>query len=187
MLKIMQDNSTGYSNRTKQNASGRITIAIAADFGTAGEKLTAKVAKEHSVAFRAWRIDNLLDCIELHSSMIVSSMKKYECFDLNIAGNGIYTFSRHGYTQNRLNKIMYDLLKGVIEKIDIKSIRSGGQTGMDLAGLVAGNALGINCEALYPKNFKIRFEDGKDIFLTEEKIYDMIVSQAKVLRSNYEY
>lgn len=56
---------------------------------------------------------------------------------------------------------------------DISKFR-GGQTGMDIAGLVAGCALGIETIGTWPKGLIMRFEDGKDVSMTEEKIKAMV-------------
>lgn len=186
MLTIKEHSSSNYSGRTKHNATGRITVAIAADFSTAGEKLTLKFAKEYGVDFIRQTIDNVTfpAGVEIFALLIASKMKKNECFDLNIAGNGIYTFLKYGYTQFILNKIMYNILSNVQKHSNINSICSGGQTGMDLAGIIAAVSLDIPCTVTYPKGYKIRFGDGVDINLTEEKIFNMIIAQANQLKRN---
>ena len=48
---ITEDTVSGYKHRTMKNASADVTIAIAADFNTAGEKLTKKSVKEQGKLF----------------------------------------------------------------------------------------------------------------------------------------
>ena len=91
---------------------------------------------------------------------------------LNIAGNGIYTLNKYGYTQkmidNLLEQIMNHLIKNNIDNT-ITSIRTGGQTGIDEAGAKAGMRLGIPTTILAPKGWKYRNIKGQDI--SDEKSF----------------
>ena len=90
-------------------------------------------------------------------------VKKHNIKKLNIAGNGAYTLKgKFRIQQETLTVYLYRTLKEVIKFHKLDEIRSGGQTGVDEAGVRAANTLHIPAIALYPKGFKIRLEDGKD-------------------------
>jgi len=62
-----------------------------------------------------------------------------------------------------VNQYVYDVLALVHKHLPIRQVVSGGQSGADLAGLVAAVALDIQCSGTWPKGYKMRFEDGKDV------------------------
>jgi hypothetical protein len=167
MLTILQHKSSSYAPRTYENAhSADVTIAIAVDYNTAGEKLTHKAAGEKYLKLNP-------------SAEEISNSRKLwaRCHLLripnptvNVAGNGIYTLSKHDWTQEKINQYVYDIFKVLYLHWPVGAIRSGGQTGVDLAGGVAGVALGIPTTLLLPKGFKQRHENGVDVEHTEEEI-----------------
>lgn len=173
-LICIEHKSESYAARTYHNASQGVTLAIATDFNTAGEKLTHKAAKGKIIQIEyPNKLDDLYPARALYSML-----KKYDCHVVNVAGNGIYTLQKKGVTQEEVNQYVYDILKLVNQHWPITQVVSGGQTGMDLAGLVAGCALGIEAIGTWPKGFKMRFEDGKDFNMSEGDI--------KVLVRGYE-
>lgn len=161
LLKIEEHFSTGYRARTEHNAnSADVTIAVAADFTTAGERLTKSLAtsrgKDRYIAF------NVHECPVDASRKMYKLMKEFDYHSINIAGNGIYTMSDHGFTQEELNRWMYDFLKPLVEHVGLTHTVSGGQSGIDLAGGVASEVLGVKCTMTLPRHFKQRWEDGVD-------------------------
>ena len=195
-IKFEEDPYTGYSNRTKINASADATIALA--FGltksmlnkskqelyamrtknpkdktipSAGEKLTydsvIKQGKKYIPLDAA-----SLEVTDERVNKIVEGLNSVNAKTLNIAGNGIYTM-KNKYTQQQIDEFTYQLLKAVIENPNLKnkiiSIRSGGQTGFDEAGAKAGIRLGIPTSILAPKGWKFRNESGQDI--SNEKLF----------------
>lgn len=91
-------------------------------------------------------------------------IQKNNINSLNIAGNGIYTFNQDGITQERVNDLVYNVLHYLIEHgCNIQKVRSGGQTGADEAGLVAGERLGLETTSLCPKGWRFRNVKGEDI------------------------
>ena len=59
---------------------------------------------------------------------------------------------------------MAEVLQKLLDKgITISSIRSGGQTGIDEAGIIAAQRLGIPNEVHTTSNYMFRGRDGKDI------------------------
>jgi len=176
-LIIKEHKSASYAPRTYHNASQGVTLAVAVDFTTAGEKLTHKAANGKIV-----QIDwfNTLDKL-YPARALYSALKKHNCHVVNVAGNGIYTLVKHGVTQGEANQYVFDILKLVNTHWPITQVVSGGQTGMDIAGLVAGVALGIESIGTWPKGYKMRFEDAKDVDMNEEWIHNYIVTQVTEL------
>lgn len=176
-LICIEHKSESYAPRTYHNASQGVTLAIAIDFTTAGERLTHKAAKGKIV-----QIDYFNTLDKLYPARAVYSLlKKNNCRVLNIAGNGIYTLQKKGVTQEQANQHVFDIVSLVHHHWPIGRIVSGGQTGVDLAGLVAGCALDIETIGTWPKGFKMRFEDGKDVNMTEEKIKGLVYYYVKEL------
>lgn len=173
-LKIVEHKSSSYAPRTYHNAAvADLTIAFAVDFTTAGEKLTKKAAGAKLVE------------IDLHTyrhSVVEAARAVYkeackldaECF--NVAGNGIYTLHKHGWTQEEINQFVFEIFKPIAKHWYVGKIVSGGQTGVDLAGGVAGAALSIETIMMLPKGFKQRHEDGVDICHTEEEIRQQVIA-----------
>jgi hypothetical protein len=177
-LTVNEHKSQSYAPRTYHNAAQGCTLAIAVDFNTAGERLTHKAAKgkivqqEFNIIF--W--DEAIPARKLYSML-----KKYDCHTVNIAGNSIYTLQKKGVTQKEANQYVYDILKLVNTHWPITKVVSGGQTGMDMAGLVAGVALGLETEATYPKGFLMRLVDGTDVQSSAEEVKTMVYGMAKEL------
>lgn len=174
-LIVNEHTSASYAPRTYHNASQGCTLAIATDFSTAGEKLTHKAAKDKIIQYH---IET--DWIETARGLY-SMLKKHDCHTVNIAGNGIYTLKKFGVTQEDANTYVYSVLSLVNEHWPITKVVSGGQTGMDIAGLVAGCALDIETIGTWPKGLIMRFEDGKDVSMTEQKIKTIVYYGVKEL------
>jgi len=170
MLVVKEHTSSNYSPRTYYNAkSAQLTLAFAMDFNTAGEKLTKKASYPNYIA-----LDLRKDWID-NARNIYKEMHKRNCAVLNIAGNGIYTLNKYGLSQDSCNLHVYNCLNKIKEFLPITKIYTGGQTGVDLAGAIAGYNLGIDTEVTLPKGFIMRFQDGKDIPMTKEKVERLIM------------
>jgi len=155
---FVEHKSKSYAPRTYHNASvGDLTLAIAVDYNTAGEKLTKK-ASEGKYLPIWYHTDSLLASREIYKWC-----KKLNVKTLNIAGNGVYTFQEQNIDQKDINYKLYEMISLVHKYYPIEKIVSGGQTGMDLAGGVVAEVLGIPCTMTYPKGFKIRGFDGIDV------------------------
>lgn len=172
---VSEHPSSGYRARTKYNAdSADVTIAFAADYRTAGEQLTASVAGNKYVRFEG----SMSDFIEA----IVKKLRSVNGTSLNVAGNGIYTWTKHGKTQEQINKAMYDVLKLVNKYVPLSKIVTGGQTGSDIAGAIAARALGIPVEVTMPQGFLQRDAASKDSRHTREDILKQIEDGAAQLK-----
>lgn len=178
MLTINEHFSPHYGPRTFHNASyAGLTVAIAAEFDTAGEKLTHKAAKEKYIA-----IPINTQPIEA-ARKLYSALKKHDAHILNVAGNGIYTLARHGWEQYEVNDILFSIIAKVQQYWRIEEVVSGGQTGVDIAGIVAATALGIKATATFPKGYIQRAEDRIDRQHTKEEIEQYVLDAALVVRN----
>lgn len=157
----------GYAVRARENAkSADLTIAFAADFNTAGEKVTAEAAKGKIIQVPLEGRD-MVGPKEV-AGIIMSCMtdrEKTRPLVINIAGNGISVLERSGISQSTINATVTDILKEMVNGgVQIRKIISGGQTGVDEAGIIAAKALCIPAEVHAPKGWMMRGQDGKDIF-----------------------
>jgi hypothetical protein len=178
MLTIVEHKSSSYAPRTWHNAkTADLTVAFAVDFTTHGEKLTHKAAGARYLGL------HLEDDPLLSARRLYVAMKTHRVSTLNVAGNGIYTLSKHGVWQRTVNLCVFSILQKVHEFYPIKKIISGGQTGVDLAGGVAGVALGIDVEMTLPGGFRQRHEDGVDVNHTEAEIREQVMHGVNELSS----
>lgn len=170
MLIVKEHSSSNYSPRTYYNAkSAQITLAFAIDFNTAGEKLTKKASYPNYLS-----LDLRQEWIE-NARLIYKELKRNNFTVINIAGNGIYTLKKQGLSQSDINTYVFNCLSKVHEFHKISKIYTGGQTGVDLAGAIAGYNLDIDTEVTLPKGFIMRFEDGVDISMTKKQVEDLIM------------
>jgi hypothetical protein len=180
MLTILEHPSAAYKPRTIRNAAlADVTVAFAMDFTTAGEKLTKEAAGDSYIAMDPWDLRN-------HEKLAAFLQVKGggKPLELNIAGNGIYTMQRFNLRQHGVNLSIYDVLQRAAKRYPIKAIRSGGQTGADLAGAVAGVVMGLPTLVLMPRGFRQRNEAGLDICRTEASVRCQIEMQAAELRTH---
>lgn len=150
MLVLRAHTSPSYPPRTFENAGGAdLTAAFARDFSTAGERLTKKAAGGRYVALP-------LDASALENARLLFAALRERGVErptLNIAGNGIYSLAPAGWTQDRVNAYLLDVLCPVHTHWPLGRVVSGGQTGVDWAGAVAATALGISAQMTFPAGF----------------------------------
>lgn len=155
-----------YAQRTRENATrADITLAFAEDFSTAGEQLTAKAASGKYIAVPI--ADALSDVKGVARSIAecMSANEKASPLILNIAGNGMQTLAKFSHTQQKMNSMLLDVLTELKDEgINIRQVISGGQTGIDQAGIIAAYLLDIPSEVHAPKGWMMRGADGKDVF-----------------------
>lgn len=162
---FIEDEKGGYSSRTIKNASADVTIALAVDFNTAGERLTARMVDNLEKTYVPIDISNGTVSTE-DVSRVINALNSVDAKSVNIAGNGIYTL-KGKYSQEQVDNIVFNLLLRVngspALNNKIEFIRSGGQTGVDEAGIKAATLLGISNLVLAPKGWVYRTEGGRDI------------------------
>lgn len=173
-IKFQTSRLEGYSDRTRRNASADATIAFAINFDSAGEKLTKKSVQEQGKEYIPIDISDL-DIDQKLIDLIVSKLNKAnkgkKNIVVNIAGNSLYTL-KNKYTQAQLDQFIYDILDGIMKSPKFKKkivlVRSGGQTGMDEAGVKGAAMHNIETLVYAPKGWVIRDgETGKDVSLSE--------------------
>lgn len=173
LLTIEEHPSSDYAPRTGVNArSADFTVAFATDFDTAGERLTKKVSASYLAI--PYGQDPIIAGKQL------AAMVKSNGGSVNVAGNGIYSLP---VAQADVNKWLLAVFNEALRHCSITAIRSGGQTGVDQAGLVVGIALGIPVTGLFPKGFKTRGKSGKDATATAGEITELLQHQAVQLRA----
>lgn len=154
--------NNSYPSRTRENANwSDITIALAQDFNTAGEKLTKRAAGNKYVSSVLAAESN--DASEIAENLYnqIKTKGKTDNLKINIAGNGIYSMKQ---SQSYYNDLITQILMKLQDKgVTISEIRSGGQTGIDEAGIIAAQRLGIPNEVHSTANFMFRDKSGKDI------------------------
>jgi len=138
----------GYTERTRVNIrESDVTLAIAKDFSTAGERLTSRCA--HNCNKPIVRVPHKTPDLEYWVGVFVGIMNRaYEKIHkplvLNGAGNGTYTL---GESQQEADAFALSFLQRALEspdrKFEIAEVRSGGQTGYDVAIVKAAISLGI--------------------------------------------
>jgi hypothetical protein len=171
MIELLCHKSSSYAPRTYHNASQGVTLAIAADHNTAGERLTQKAANGKIAFIDATQFkDQWLDC----ARQLYVQLKRNDCRVVNVAGNGIYTLAKYDITQVMMNDMVRQILFQVDQFWKLDKVVSGGQSGADLAGLIAAAKIGIPCTGMWPAGFKMRHEDGVDRTHTYEQVMEII-------------
>lgn len=182
-IQFLNSSKQGYVDRTIKNASADATIAVASNFNTAGEKLTKNSVLKQSKLYIPISVKYDLRIVNpALINLIVNEFNKHSIKTINIAGNGIYTFKGQ-YTQEDLNNFMYNLLGEIIHNKNlitpIEYIRSGGQTGIDEAGIKAALKLGVPAIVYAPKDWLFKDINGithsNELFF-KQRFYNELVS-----------
>lgn len=178
MLEIVAHSSRAYPPRTYENAwAASLTVALALDFSTAGERLTKKAAGERYLALPIGQ-GALTSARQLYARLRDDGKSAPV---LNIAGNGIYSLAGAGWTQAAVNLHLYEILSRVHSHWPLGQVISGGQTGVDLAGGIAGHALGVPVRMTLPAGFLQRGLDHRDASRSEDEIRAEVLAGAKAL------
>lgn len=169
---FQEDESSGYKSRTIKNASADVTIAIAYDFNSAGEKLTKQSVISQQKLYLPVDINSLttkenISSIAKKLSQQIKNLNKKEIV-LNIAGNGLYTLRETPFGDQALidvltHTLILNIISNLTDILTITTIRTGGQTGFDEAGAKAGIKLGIPTLVLAPKGWTFRGVLAEDI------------------------
>ncbi|NCP98419.1 hypothetical protein GW796_00900 [archaeon] len=180
MVIVQEHTSEKYSPRTYFNAkSGDVTLALAVNLETAGEKLTHKAAGDKYIGFLLTDdTETITVARELYKFMKAKNAKT-----LNIAGNGIYTLSSHNCSQEHINNFVCDVIEKVHQYWPIEKIYTGGQTGVDLSGAVVAKYLGIDALITLPKGYIQRFENKIDITQSKEDVENQIEKWVNLLKN----
>lgn len=165
MITIKECEKAGYPARTEVNiVNSDVTIAVAKDFGSTGEILTKKLCTKYKKLYIPVPLIATIDYNDISNKL--NALGK--SLNINIAGNGIYSLT---ITQDVLTNWMMVFLMNISLKLNHKilSIRSGGQTGVDEAGVIAADNMDIPAFVLAPKGYMYRDINHKDIL--NEKLF----------------
>lgn len=173
MITFIQHNIYGYAARTIENAMlADCTIAFAFDFNTPGERLTKSATVNARRLY--FQVDLMRADMANESERICSLLQHIpDKICINVAGNGAYTAIKYGYDQGVIDRCLYTFFyyffSHPIFKTKSLSIRSGGQSGADEAGLKAAVKLGIPATCLAP--FKWKFIDANGTHHSDETLF----------------
>lgn len=177
-FKSPKDKLPSYPPRTYYNAkSSDVTLALAVDLNTKGEQLTHRAAGDKYIGFQLLKDTLTIDI----ARSLYRKLKESNAKTLNIAGNGIYTLIKHDCDQAFINQFTYEIISQVNHFYPLERIYTGGQTGVDIAGAVAGYALGIPTEVTLPEGYLQRFGDNKDVKGSKEIVEKQIIEGALAL------
>ena len=156
--------SNSYPIRTKENADwSDITLDFTeSDKGSGGRnELTKRVAGKKYIHFKLHSEgDNSYDANEILEAIKQAGLPTKN-IKLNITGSEIGKLKE---TQERYNEEIERILNDLLDLgITISEIRTGGQTGIDEAGIIAAQRLGIPNEVHTTSDYKFRDKSGRDI------------------------
>lgn len=157
-LTVMETCSPKYHDRTVANAGwADLTVAFAADFSTAGEKLTRRAAGDRYMAVDIPRERELLQNGSIHdriADIICHSTESMNGIRLNVAGNSLETLQSYGIAQEDVDAFVAGVLgKAMAKGMPVVEIRTGGQSGVDEAGTKAAIGYGIRASQMVPRGF----------------------------------
>ena len=155
---IVPDPQRIYRNRTIANATeSDITIALAENFNTDGEHLTAKSAGEKLVKSELNKSSQEI-ADELWQQIVEKGLPQ-ENILLNIAGNSIQRLTK---SQEEYDRLVLEVISFLQQKgLKIREVRSRGQTGIDEAGTKAAIALNLPWTVFAPEGYAMQFKPGK--------------------------
>lgn len=88
---------------------------------------------------------------------------------INVCGNTADVLARSGIGQNSGDLFVSLVMDGLLHKgMDIVSLRSGGQSGIEESAAVAGVVLGLRTTVHSPKNWVMRDPEGRDVSLSAQ-------------------
>lgn len=177
-LLLKESDSSNYQERTVENAnSACLTVAFAVDFASAGEKLTARAAGKRYLAIPFGMN------VQEAAKQLLDRCKADSVKVLNVAGNSAHTFAKceKPLNQAQINQWVYQVLRAVCSKHKFRYIRSGGQTGIDIAGTISAYRLKVPTLALFPKGFRQRLADGRDVLQEPSRLVKGIEHYANLL------
>ena len=163
---FLEDPVRNYGHRTWQNAAwSDVTLALAVDFQSPGEITTKKAAGDKYIChpLPISRKDTVREVHQIAEMIRRHPQCKAEGIRLNIAGNGAATLAKKGvYTRYVADLLNYVYLFIELRGVKILEVRSGGQSGVDEAGILAAQRRGMRCSILAPKGFRWRDEAGNE-------------------------
>lgn len=185
---VQEHDDPGYRGRTLFNAQrADLTIAFTVDASTHGEQLTRQAATEARYGHIDLNVSSPSCAAHDIHTMIATKLEGLPFNILNIAGNGLQTLSRHGWTQCKINQYIFDTfveLRDMWNTLPAKGLRSGGQTGVDMAAAVMAKELNLDAVIMMPRGFRQRGADGTDILQTRDDVLRKIAAMSYIIESD---
>lgn len=148
----------GFSAYTKDNAKDTdITVNFSPNKRSGGYKKTEDAAGD-----RFFDVNDSTTADDFEGKLKSLNLTKESPLKVNIAGNGLN--EAKDMDQKAFDNDVYKFLKKIKDAgFNIVYIRTGGETGADEAGAMAGRKLGIVTEVHGPADWIFRPQDGRDI------------------------
>lgn len=160
-----------YKQRTVENANAEdvdFTFQFAVDFTTPGERATVTAAGDKLIRADINTLDGMSfgspEHVEAVVRQILSTLPKDviegKPIGVNIAGNGITTMAARGITQEMCDDLLVCVFTSLKHHgINVRSLRSGGQTGIDESGMAVSLAMDIPMTVHAPRGWAYRIVD----------------------------
>ena len=171
--RIMEDSARNYGHRTWANAAwSDLTLALATDFSSPGEVTTRRAAGDKYLRYQL--TSNLKRLItfnqdgEREARKIARMIRNHTYYKedgirLNIAGNGLVTLLKSGVDTRTVAAFISNIFTACKDEgVKILEVRSGGQSGVDEAGIIAAQRNKMKCSILAPKGFRWRDKKGDE-------------------------
>lgn len=176
-LSLSQTVSSNYAPRTIENAtSADLTLYFHAPGveSSSGRTLT----ESHSNRFLPIVVfdDPPIEA----ANRVLEILQPYPFPVINIAGNRQHKFGVKR-TQSDVTKYVLEVLTHVTTFKKIHGFRTGGQTGADWGGLIAGVLLDVPTVALFPAGFRQQYMNRKNIDHTQDEILAKIKESVDLL------
>ena len=171
--RIMEDSARNYGHRTWANAAwSDITLALATDFSSPGEITTRRAAGDKYLRYQldrtlkrliTFKKDGEREAMKIARMIRNHTRYKEDGIRLNIAGNGLVTLLKSGVDTQTVASFLSIVFSACQnEGVKILEVRSGGQSGVDEAGIIAAQRNKMKCSILAPKGFRWRDKKGDE-------------------------
>lgn len=180
---IREHTSPEYPPRTAINAKGGdVTLALAVDMTTRGELLTKKLVEQAGKIYCGFQLEENVTSHDA-ARALYKNLVQSKGNHINIAGNSIHTLHQYGCSQEWINEFVFSVIETVHKHYPIAKIVTGGQTGVDMAGAIAGAVLGIHTEVTFPKGFRQRTSEKEIYSQKAEDVFADMEKQVSVLQA----
>ena len=179
---IREHSNEKYPPRTKINASsGDVTLALAVDMTTKRELLTKRLVEESGKIYLGRVLEEDVTSHDI-ARALYKELRTSGGNHLNVAGNSIHTLHQFGCDQDWINYFVFSVIEKVHEHYPLAKIVTGGQTGVDMAGAIAGAVLGIHTEVTFPKGFRQRTHEKEIYQQSAEDVFKSMEEQVQRLQ-----
>lgn len=176
---------SNYHARTLYNINNSdYTLAFATDFTPPGERLTKSNAGRNYEGIQLikengkWTYDknalkNAAEHIAKGGKTKTNLQRNGDNLIINIAGNSIDILDNSSITQDQADDIIREALTDLMHQLEGTTVKgvdiiSGGQTGIDEAGVKAASVLGLHADINASKNLAFRLKNGNDVFNNQQ-------------------